>query len=139
MANRLKAPCACSSSSRPRKRGVFSRSGATYSSVMAPVCSRNSTVLRFLPVQRGIEEGRLHPGLVQRADLVVHQRDQRRDHDGHAVAGLLARDRRDLVAQAFAAARGHEHQRIAAARDVADDVGLRPAKRFVAENLAQDG
>jgi hypothetical protein len=40
---------------------------------------------------------------VQRAHLVVHQRDQRRHHNGHALSGLLAHDGGHLVAQAFAA------------------------------------
>ena len=31
--------------------------------------------------QRGIERGGAHPGLAQRVDLVLHQRDQRRDDD----------------------------------------------------------
>ena len=106
---------------------------------MAPVCSRNSTSWRRVPVERGVEKGRLDPGLVQGADLVVHQRDQRRDHDRHAVARLLARDRGDLVAQAFAAARGHEHQRVAAVDNVVNDPGLRSAEGLVAKNLAQDG
>ena len=34
--------------------------------------------------------------------------------DGHAVAGAMPRDRRHLVAQALAAAGGHQHQRVAA-------------------------
>ena len=79
----------------------------------------------LLARQRGIEERGLHAGLVQRADLVVHQRDQRRDHDRHAVAGALARDGRDLVAQRLAAAGGHQHQRVAAGDDMVDDGGLR--------------
>ena len=47
-------------------------------------------IQRLLPVLRGVEEGGLHARLVQRAYLVVHQRDQRRHHDGHALARPLA-------------------------------------------------
>ena len=58
----------------------------------------------------------MHAGFLERADLVVHQRDQRADDDGDAVPGAVARDRRHLVAQALAAAGGHQHQRVAAGR-----------------------
>ena len=57
----------------------------------------------------------MHAGLLERADLVVHQRDQRADDDRDAAAGAVAHDRRHLVAQALAAAGGHQHQRVAAA------------------------
>src|SRR2546423_9390014 len=60
---------------------------------------------------RRIEEGRFHAGLVQCADLVVHQGDERRDDDARALALPMAHDRGHLVAQRFAAAGGHEHQR----------------------------
>ncbi len=56
----------------------------------------------------------MHAELLERADLVVHQRDQRAHHERHAAAGAVARDRRHLVAQALAAAGGHQHQRVAA-------------------------
>ena len=95
--------------------------------------------LRLVIGQRGVQVGRAHTGLVQRAHLVVHERDQRRHHHRHAVALLLAHDGRHLVAQAFAAARGHEHQRIAAGDHVRDDGLLRTAELFVAEHGLQDG
>ncbi len=96
-------------------------------------------VLRGVPVQRAVEERRFHPGLVQRADLVVHQRDQRRDDDGHAVARLLARNGRNLVAQALAAPGGHQHQRVATADHMVNDGRLRATEGAVAEYLVQDG
>jgi hypothetical protein len=96
-------------------------------------------VLGGVPVERGVQEGGRHAGLVERADLVVHQRDQRRDHDGHAMAGALAGDGRNLVAKALAAPGGHQHQRVAAGGDMVNDAGLRPAEGRVAEDLAQDG
>ena len=87
--------------------------------------------------QRGIEEGGMHAGLFERADLVVHQRDQRAHHHRHAVAAAVPHDRRHLVAQALAAAGGHQHQRVAAAGDVIDDRGLQATKRAVAEDFVQ--
>ena len=92
---------------------------------------------RFLAGQGGIEKGRADTGFVQCADLVVHQRDQRRDHHRRAAPGALARNRRYLVTQRLAAARGHQHQRVAAGNDVVDHALLWPAKLRVAENVVQ--
>ena len=89
--------------------------------------------LRLAPVQAGVQERGAHARLAQRGHLVLHQRDQRRDH--HADAGT--QQRRDLVAQGFAAAGGHEHQRIAAGGHVFDDGGLLSAKGGIAEDVAQ--
>ena len=74
---------------------------------------------------------------LERADLVVHQRDQRADDDRDALAGAMANDRRHLVAQALAAAGRHQHQGVAAAGDVIDDLFLGAAEFAVAEDLAQ--
>ena len=95
-------------------------------------------VLRLLPIERGVEKSGIDPGLVQRAHLVVHQRNQGRDHDRHAMPGLLAHDGRHLVAQRFAATRGHEHQRIASPYHVLNDGLLRPAKLRVAKDIVQN-
>ena len=51
----------------------------------------------------------------------------------------MAHDGRHLVAQRFAAARGHQHQRVAAATNVLDDGRLLAAEVVVAEDLAQHG
>ncbi len=90
-------------------------------------------------VQRRVEERRAHAGFLERADLVVHQRDQGAHHHRDAVSGTLARDRRHLVAQALAAAGGHQHDRAAARRDVPDHLRLQAAERRVAEDFLQDG
>ena len=91
-----------------------------------------------LAVERRVEEGGVHAGFLERADLVVHQRDQRADDDGDAVPGAVAHDRRHLVAQALAAAGRHQHERVAAADDVLDDLFLRAAEGGVAEDLVED-
>ena len=96
-------------------------------------------VAGFFARQGGVEEGCVHARLMQRAHLVVHQRDQRRDDDGDAVACALACNGRNLVTQRFAPARGHEHQRIATDRHMVNDGLLRAAKGVVAKYFAQDG
>ena len=58
---------------------------------------------------------------------------------GILAALLLAHDGGHLVAQALAAARGHEHQRIATRHHVLNDGLLRATKLLVAKNVFQDG
>ena len=81
----------------------------------------------------GIQEGGGDAGFLQRRDLILHKGDQRRDDD----AGAASQQRRDLVAHGLAAARGHQHQTVAAVRDVVDNLGLGAAKARVAEYLLQ--
>ena len=83
--------------------------------------------------QRGIQRGGAHAGLAQRVDLVLHQRDQRRDDD----ADPGPQQRRQLIAQRFAAAGRHQHDRIAAGHDMLDDRLLLAAKAGIAEDAAQ--
>ena len=86
------------------------------------------------PAQRRIEKRGAHPELGERRDLVLHQRDERRDHHPDAVA----QQRGNLVAERLAAAGRHQDQRVAAAGDVLDDLGLVTAEGRVAEDLFED-
>jgi len=61
--------------------------------------------------------------------LVFHQRNKRTDDDGHA----FERDGGDLLTNAFAAAGGHEHERVAFVIDGLNDVGLQRPERVVAK------
>ena len=83
--------------------------------------------------QRRIQERRSDAGLAQRADLVLHQRDQRRDDDADAVA----HESRNLIAQRLAAARRHQHERVLPRHGGSDDRFLLAAKIGVAEHVAQ--
>ena len=84
-------------------------------------------------VETGIQICRFDAVLVQRIDLILHQCDQRRDHN----RGAFAQQRRNLVAQRFAAAGRHQHQRVAAIDDVLDYGLLFAAKRGIAKNVAK--
>ena len=75
---------------------------------------------------------------MQRANLVVHQCNQRRHHNRYAVARVLPCNRRDLVTQRLAAAGGHQHQSVASINYMLNDGCLWPTKIGVAEDLAQD-
>ena len=81
----------------------------------------------------GVEEPGPHAERRQRVDLVLHERDQRRDDHADAAP----HQRRDLVAQRLAAAGRHEHERVAAGDDVLDDLLLAAAERVVAEDPLQ--
>ena len=58
-------------------------------------------------IEARVEPGRLDAASLQEVDLVLHQRDQRRDDDRHAVE----HQRRQLVAEALAAAGRKDGQR----------------------------
>ena len=68
------------------------------------------------------------------ADLVVHQRDQRRDHE----ASARARDRRHLVADRLAGAGWHDREHVAAVAYVADDRLLLAAEGRKAEDVVEN-
>ena len=78
-----------------------------------------------------VDGGGMDTSGAQVGDLVVHQRNQRRHDHSHA----FAHQRRDLITQRFSAARGHEHQRVAALRHGIDNFGLPAAEGGVAEGV----
>ena len=86
---------------------------------------------RAIEAEAGIEEVCRRADFLERADLILHQRDEGRHDNRHAGA----QQRRDLVAQRFAAAGGHQHQGVAAGGYVFDDVFLRAAELRVAEDV----
>lgn len=75
---------------------------------------------------------------MQCPDLIVHQGNERRHHNGDAQARLLSGDGGNLIAQAFAATCWHEDQGIVSMGDVGDDVLLRTSERLVAEHLTEN-
>ena len=79
--------------------------------------------------KRRVQVRGAHARLPQGIHLILHQRDQGRDHDCDAVA----KQGGDLVAQRLAAAGGHDHQGVAARRDVIDDRFLLVSKGVVSE------
>ena len=82
---------------------------------------------------RGVQERRAHAQRAHRVDLVLHERDERRDDD----AGALPHQGRDLVAQRLAGSGGHQHERVAAGHDRVDDGGLVAAERGVPEHALE--
>ena len=81
----------------------------------------------------GVQVGGAHAVAHEGVDLVVHERDEGRHHHARA----LAQQRGDLVAEALAATGRHEHDGVAATRDLRDDLGLLAAEGVVAEDGVQ--
>ena len=88
---------------------------------------------RLVRLERRVVGGGADAGRPQRVDLVLHQRDERRDDD----AGAGPDHGRQLVAERLAAAGGHEHEGVAAGDEVVDDLLLVLAVLGEAEDVAQ--
>ena len=86
------------------------------------------------PVQCRIEIGSADANRFQCINLVLHQGNQRRDDDASAGPD----QGRNLVAQRFAAASRHQHQRITAVNQRFDDFRLMRAETLVAKHLLKD-
>ena len=89
------------------------------------------------PVPVGIgrrQRRRAQANRIGAADLVVHQRDQRRDDQ----RGPVARDRRQLVAKRLACAGRHHRERVLASHDPFHDRFLDAAKMVEAEDAFEE-
>ena len=84
-------------------------------------------------IVRGVQARRRNAIAAKLRHLIAHERDQRRHHDGQAVANK----RRKLVAQRFAAAGRHDREHIAAIENSGDDFGLAGPERLEPECAAQ--
>ena len=115
-----------------RKRSLLNRSGATYSSFSEPARSR-SKIARCSAASR-LESSRAAsiPLPLQEVDLILHQRDQRRDDDRHPVE----QQRRQLVAEALAAAGREDGERRPPGEERLDDLLLARAGSASKPNLA---
>ena len=85
-------------------------------------------------VDVGIQPGGGDPRLLQRLHLVAHQRDQRRDHQPEPGP----EHRRDLVADALAAAGRQHRQRVTPGQRLGNHLTLKPTEIGMAEHTAQD-
>ena len=79
--------------------------------------------------QRRVDKCRMDARCVQPLDLVLHQRDQRRDDERQP----RQQQGRDLIAERLARAGGHDGQRVPSGQKGADDLFLPGAEGVVAE------
>ena len=70
---------------------------------------------------------------LQLRDLVAHQRNQRRDHNGQSVP----QKRGQLIAERLAAARRHHGQHVSSIEDCADNIALAGPEIREAKGLPQ--
>ncbi len=94
---------------------------------------RCDSVRQFALRQARVDEGCRDAVVLQQPHLILHERDQRRDHQRDAAA----EDGRQLKAQRLAAAGGHDGQHIAACQRVSDDGFLPRAEAIETEPAAQ--
>lgn len=87
----------------------------------------------LVEVLRGVHEAGTDTEGAQGVHLVLHEGDQRGDHD----AGARPDQGGDLVAEGLSATGGHEDDRVAAPDDVLDHRALLAAERLVPEDLVQ--
>ena len=86
--------------------------------------------------ERGVDVVRnsvVGAGLSHRIDLIFHQGDERRNHDGYA----LEHEGGQLVAERFSAPSGHEHKNIVAFKQRTDDFRLLMLESVKSEVLLQ--
>ena len=119
-----------------RKTGDEKRSGATYSSRSSPEAARASAA-RLVAASCWALTSAARAGhrALERLDLVLHERDERRDDEREVVA----QQRGELVAERLAGAGGHDHEQVAVSQRGVDRLGLAGPEGAEAEVLAQSG
>ena len=92
-------------------------------------------VLRLCPIAINRRQGRrLDPGRMGRADLVMHQRDQRRDDN----RGARPRQCGDLIAERFPRPGRHDGEAMLARQHSIDHLTLDAAKAFKAKDFFEN-
>ena len=115
---------------RPRRQQPLRRD---VEQIQPPIIQRPPHLAMRFRVQFGMQGRRRHAQLAHRRHLIVHQRDQRRNHHRRARPAQS----RHLIAERLAAARRHQHQGIAAADHTVDRRFLQAAKAGEAKNRPQ--
>ncbi len=88
---------------------------------------------RLRPVERGVQKRCRDPARLKRVDLILHERDERGNHNRQAVA----QESGQLKTKRLSAARRHECKNIASGERVAHDLLLERPEGRVAEVLLE--
>ena len=102
--------------------------------IEAPVIEQVGDARNLARLQFRMERACGNIKLAQGGDLIVHQRDQRGDHECRA----FAHECRHLVAHAFAAAGRHQNERVFAGDDGVHRLLLQAAEFWEAENAVEN-
>ncbi len=97
--------------------------------LIRPAPDTSVGLLHLRTGQRAVDKSRRNACRRQRGDLVLHQGDQRRYHQGKP----RQQQRRDLITQGFAAARRHNAQGVPPLQDRINQRLLPGAKRRMAK------
>ena len=100
----------------------------------APVAHRIDHAAVLVRIVGGVEAAGLDPEMAQSRHLVAHEGDERRDHEGQALAG----ERRQLVAQGLACTGGHDGENVLAGQHGAHDLLLSFAEGGEAEHVVEN-
>ena len=100
--------------------------------VFTPQRRRQATV-DLIGAERRVDEARGDAVILEQPHLILHERDQRRDHD--AQPGL--EHSRQLKAERLAAAGRHEREHVFARQHIAHDVLLAGTEMLESENAVQ--
>ena len=101
-----------------------------------PVAERRQRRRALVGGRGAVETRRRHAALDQAVDLVLHQRDERRDDERDA--GRVADQRRRLKADRFAAAGRHDDEAVAAIEDGVDRLPLQRTKALEPPVVRED-
>ena len=85
-------------------------------------------------IEGGVEKTGAHAQLTHGVDLILHQCNQRRDHNAAAWPDQCG----DLIAQRFTATRGHQYQCVVPVDDGLNNRFLRATKAGVTEGLLEN-
>ena len=96
-------------------------------------CGFGVSLPQLFERQGAIEKGRRNARLRERRDLILHERDERRDDDREP----RQHKRGDLVADRFSAARRHDTQNVPAGQNRVDERLLPAAEGTVTKELFQ--
>ena len=99
-----------------------------------PAPNRIHRILVIFPIDRRIQENRVHARRVQASDLVLHERNERRDDDRKP----LKNQRGNLIAKRLSAASRHNRKRVLFCKHILNNIFLKQPERVVTENRFQN-
>ena len=108
--------------------------GRDIEQLVFPASGEIQRVAHLLERQGAVDAGGRDAGLIQRADLILHQRDERRDDERQSGQ----RERRDLIADGLAGAGRHDAERVAPGKNGLHELVLSRTEAVVAEVLFEN-
>ncbi|MNK83643.1 hypothetical protein D3C87_1034630 [compost metagenome] len=118
---------------RGDERAVAEALGGDVDELVGSSRQLGQPMLGLVRIERGVDEGRGNSSLDEAVHLILHQGDERADHQGRAVQ----HHRRQLIADRLALPGGHDGHGLFAVEDRLNDLTLTLSKGRVAEIALQ--